>query len=748
MEKISFRRLALVLAVLWTALHLPLLLGIRVLPGDALFEFYPMVYFNVHSLREGVAPWWNPYIFAGYPQIADPQAMLFSPLLMGWMLLRSEPTMPWFVIGALLHLYLGGISMLALLRRLNVNDVGALIGAAVFMAGGVAASRIQHVPILIVYSLIPLAMLCVMRLADSPTWIRSLALGAVASMLLVIPVQLTYFAGITLAGFAAAFAARRWRLWHPRSRIRYVGGLALAAAVSLVLAGPQLLFTYAFVSISNRPELSLAAATELSVSFSTVMTLLLPNALHNLRGTYTGPADPIETFYWIGALPLILSLSGAKRAWTDASHRRYLVFFLAIGITSLLFMMGSHTGFYEILYHALPGVKQFRRPSDAAYLLNLAMAFAVAISSSHVDLHSHRVRVILLGGTSVWLLLASATMRGEPQGWQMASIIAPTVSLAAMFLMRRRVTRANILVALTLIMVADFRAFGLNGEFNQRGDRTAKFIKNGAAGAISMALAPGGSHERSRTALLARIEAVDMPASWKNNVVLRGIPATQGYGPLRWAMWDRWYGPYADGNGPRPTTPYNPDPTSNLNRILGVRYVVTPLTADISAWRTPPLRQIHADANSQVLEIDALPRAYSPGEARLLNVRQEPSPEVFAAANLANTVFLTPRSPEEIEPLRHAIETCAGGFAGIVSAGMTNTHALLQVEAQAPAWVVLSDLDFPGWRASIDGVPANHYRANGLLRAICMPTGRHSLSFTFDPWRMVRLVIADADQWR
>jgi hypothetical protein len=160
------------------------------------------------------------------------------------------------------------------------------------------------------------------------------------------------------------------------------------------------------------------------------------------------------------------------------------------------------------------------------------------------------------------------------------------------------------------------------------------------------------------------------------------------------------------------------------------------------------LRQIHADANSQVLEIDALPRAYSPGEARLLEVRQEPSPEVFAAANLANTVFLTPRSPEEIEPLRHAIETCAGGFAGIVSAGMTNTHALLQIEAQAPAWVVLSDLDFPGWRASIDGVPANHYRANGLLRAICMPTGRHSLSFTFDPWRMVRLVIADADQWR
>lgn len=42
----------------------------------------------------------------------------------------------------LLHLLLmGGIAMLAFLRKCNTNAAGSLIGATVYMAGGVAASR-------------------------------------------------------------------------------------------------------------------------------------------------------------------------------------------------------------------------------------------------------------------------------------------------------------------------------------------------------------------------------------------------------------------------------------------------------------------------------------------------------------------------------------------------------------------------------------------------------------------------------
>lgn len=53
------------LTLVWSLPNLPLLLGIRVLPWDAMDEFYPTVYFDAHSLRMGLASWWNPYIYSG-----------------------------------------------------------------------------------------------------------------------------------------------------------------------------------------------------------------------------------------------------------------------------------------------------------------------------------------------------------------------------------------------------------------------------------------------------------------------------------------------------------------------------------------------------------------------------------------------------------------------------------------------------------------------------------------------------------
>ena len=56
-----------------------------------------------------------------------------------------------------------------------------------------------------------------------------------------------------------------------------------------------------------------------------------------------------------------------------------------------------------------------------------------------------------------------------------------------------------------------------------------------------------------------------------------------------------------------------------------------------------------------------------------------------------------------------------------------------KVEMWTPGWLVLSDLYFPGWRATVDGQPERIRRADYLLRALPLAAGTHRVVFTYEP---------------
>src|SRR5215831_7420305 len=74
---------ALCSLILWW----PWLSGAVTIPWDAKSQFLPQVRFLAASLARGESPFWTPNIFAGWPQIADPQSLIFSPLhfLLAWL---------------------------------------------------------------------------------------------------------------------------------------------------------------------------------------------------------------------------------------------------------------------------------------------------------------------------------------------------------------------------------------------------------------------------------------------------------------------------------------------------------------------------------------------------------------------------------------------------------------------------------------------------------------------------------------
>ena len=65
-----------------------------VVPWDSKNQFYAFFRFLADSLHSGVSPFWNPYHYGGHPSIADPQSLIFAPLLSALGAVRSGAVDP------------------------------------------------------------------------------------------------------------------------------------------------------------------------------------------------------------------------------------------------------------------------------------------------------------------------------------------------------------------------------------------------------------------------------------------------------------------------------------------------------------------------------------------------------------------------------------------------------------------------------------------------------------------------------
>lgn len=68
----------------------------------------------------------------------------------------------------------------------------------------------------------------------------------------------------------------------------------------------------------------------------------------------------------------------------------------------------------------------------------------------------------------------------------------------------------------------------------------------------------------------------------------------------------------------------------------------------------------------------------------------------------------------------------------------TAEEVTLAVQTAHDAFLVLSDTNYPGWQATIDGEPTAIYPTNVLFRGIHVPAGDHTVNFSYRPqsWRL------------
>src|SRR5205823_1290301 len=87
----------------------------------------------------------------------------------------------------------------------------------------------------------------------------------------------------------------------------------------------------------------------------------------------------------------------------------------------------------------------------------------------------------------------------------------------------------------------------------------------------------------------------------------------------------------------------------------------------------------------------------------------------------------------------------AGADDGIVITAYEPDEIRLKTTSTAPGMVVLSEVYYPAWHASVDGQPAPVYRADDALRAVAIPAGDHVLELRIESAALVAgMVISSA----
>ncbi len=371
---------ALVFAVLTCLVFRVYLLsppGSMLVGGDTIAAGVMMRSFFVEQYHAlGRLPLWNPYLYGGVPTIEAGSGDILYPVSFALhMTLPLVQALAWKLI---LHVFLAGFSMYACARVYGARRSVAMFAGV----GWLLSTNLVGLVLggqdgkMYVITLFPGALALLVAALDRPSWLRWLWFGASAALILIAHPQLAFYAWLALGIYALVVIVMR-RGEGTRPLLQRVGGGALALMIALAACAMVLLPMYLYLrDVSPRagPGLSYETAASYAINPEEVVNFVVPD-FTGISGNYWGRNPLKENLEYGGVVIFALGLAGLFALKGD---RRRLGLGIMAGV-SLLYALGATTPVFRLMYLTVPGLKRFRAPSLATFIMLTAMALLAVL---------------------------------------------------------------------------------------------------------------------------------------------------------------------------------------------------------------------------------------------------------------------------------------------------------------------------------------------------------------------------------
>ncbi|MBN1428772.1 MAG: YfhO family protein [Anaerolineae bacterium] len=661
--------------------------------GDFSSQFLACGAYQAERMLDGQIPLWNPYNYGGHPFVADIQTAVFYPPRL-LVIVVSHFTGGWTYnavqIEALIHYWLASVWMYLFIRAVTRSRVAGLVSAIALAYGGYLTGYPPvQLAVLEAGSWLPLGLLGIYKASEGETdgrrrikWLALSALALGLSLLAGHP-QTNLFLTYGMIAYSIHRMFRQPMRW--KSSVPAIIGML---GVGYGLAAIQLLPGLEYMMLTTRTDMGFAARAG-GFSFSDVLSIFVHGTTSHWSPLYAG----------ISVLPL-----AGIAVWRKQESARFwgMTALIALGIS-----FGGSTILYHLTYLSVPGMALFRGQERIAYLIAYSAAImaglGVAALQNNPPDEKRLSRVLGIAAIVLWFLAVElffvkriyAELGISSRSFFFAAILA---TLAWLIIGRLSASVQSAWWPAALIGLIVFDLFSntmqTNWEARPAGSRT-----------MYSELVPIALEDETLFRVDGRL------GLGGNFGTMLGLQDIWGVSPLRLKT------PQA----------YAQLPQYLYHELLAVNYVFT----DWQQLEVPST--ILDEAEFQGLHIylheidDPTPRAW-------MTYRTMIAPDDAQAwSRLADPGF-DPRTTVILatEPTLDLPDTPPDDWSTSVTA-YAPEHIALDVNTPADGVLVLSEIDYPGWQATVDGAPAPIMRANGGLRGLPLKAGHYHIEFDFRP---------------